>query len=155
MTDRSDLGKIKGVYGVSPVFLQRATVVSLLSFVFFLLMMFGFYVRQNIGYFLLATAFLAVNVLTLVGWIAIRKKTVQIFENGIRYREFRARWEEIRFVKRTVVSKMMGGERQSAVIEKHDGQRVEIPDALDRIGDIVAIIESGVERVAANEPESR
>lgn len=107
----------------------------MLSFVFFLLMMFGFYLRQNIGYFLLATAFLAVNVLTLVGWISIRKRTVRVYENGLHYRDFRARWSEIESVY------FSGG---SLRITSTGGASVELPKTIDRLDAIARLIETRI-----------
>jgi hypothetical protein len=130
---QTDLGKLRGVYGVSPLFMQRAAAVSLLSFIFFLLMMGGFYWRQNIGYFLLATAFLAVNVLTLIGWIAIRRKTVQIYEFGFRFKNFCALWDEISAVERADTA---------FKITKVDGSSFELPNAIDKADAIAAIITS-------------
>jgi hypothetical protein len=139
------LGKISGVYRVSPAFLQRAAAVSVLSFVFFVLMMFGFYVRQNIGYFLLATAFLAVNVLTLVGWLAIRRGTVRIYGGGIEFRRFRARWDEIERVELRDDGKPAGGRRHSATIVKRNGESAEIPDAIAGAAEIAAVIRSKID----------
>ncbi len=131
----AEFGKLQGVFGVSPSFLQRAAIVSMLSFVFFLLMMFGFYLRQNIGYFLLATAFLAVNVLTLVGWISIRRRTVRVYEKGLRYRDFDAFWSEIESVD------FEGGALR---IMKSGGVSVELPKTVDRLDAIARLIESRV-----------
>lgn len=132
----ADFGKLQGVFGVSPSFLQRAAVVSMLSFVFFLLMMFGFYLRQNIGYFLLATAFLAVNVLTLVGWISIRRRTVRVFEKGLHYRDFDAYWNEIESV---------SFEAGALRITKVGGISVELPKTVDRLDAIARLIESRID----------
>jgi hypothetical protein len=51
MTKTQELGKLKSVYGISPAYLQRAAIVAIVSFVFFLLMLVAFSLRQNIGYF--------------------------------------------------------------------------------------------------------
>jgi hypothetical protein len=45
------LGKLQAVYGTSPAYLQRAAMTAIISFVFFLAMLFVFSIRQNIGYF--------------------------------------------------------------------------------------------------------
>lgn len=75
--------------------MQRATFVAVLSFLFFLAMMFGFYLRQNIGYFLLATAFLLIYLLTMFSWVYQRRSMVRIYKNGIRYRRIAVPWDEI------------------------------------------------------------
>lgn len=135
-----ELGQLKGVFGVSPAVLQRAAAVAFLSFVFFLLMMFGFYLRQNIGYFLLATAFLVVNLFTLIGWFAIRKKTVRIYEHGIRFRDFAATWDEITAVESRSDAGKLTSEKASVAITRTDGKSVVLPNSIDRIEEIVAVI---------------
>ncbi|MET0753698.1 MAG: hypothetical protein ABWZ66_10015, partial [Pyrinomonadaceae bacterium] len=90
-----NLGKLESVHGIAPAYMMRALVVASLSFVFFLVMLVGFYIRQNIGYFLLSTAFLVVYVLTMFGWLAQRRKVLRIYENGFSYKKFAASWDEI------------------------------------------------------------
>lgn len=97
----TNFGKIISVHGISPGFLQKAAAVSFLSFLFFLAMMLGFYIRQNIGYFLLATAFLIVNIFTLTGWFLMRRNILKIYENGFSYKKFSTVWNEIESVKTT------------------------------------------------------
>lgn len=122
------LGKLESVHGVAPAHLQRAAIVCLLSFVFFLAMMFGFYIRQNIGYFLLATAFLLVNVLTLIGWMFLRRNHLSIHENGLAWRRFRVRWDGIETVGRTA-----GSKRTSLEVVAKNGDRFTLPDSIDRL----------------------
>ena len=84
MSDQiKQLGKLESVHPTSPVFLQRALVVIILSFIFFFAMLIAFTLRQHFGYFLLATAFLIVKLFTLFGWLMQRRKEVKIYENGI------------------------------------------------------------------------
>jgi len=59
----------------SPAQMQRATFIAVLSFLFFLAMMFAFYIRQSMLYFLLATGFLIVYLVTMVSFVRLRKKT--------------------------------------------------------------------------------
>ena len=56
---------------VSPAQVQRSAFIAALSFLFFLGMMFAFYLRQNILYFLLATAFLIVYVITMISFVRL------------------------------------------------------------------------------------
>ncbi len=94
-----NLGPLISTHGTSPRFLQRAAIVALVSFVFFLVMIAAFYARPQIGYFILATAFLLVDLFTLIGiWIQ-KRNVVKVFENGIEYKKFRAAWNEIDSVK--------------------------------------------------------
>lgn len=53
--------------------LQRAVFIAVLSFLFFLAMMFAFYLRQSILYFLLATAFLFVYIVTMISFVRLRR----------------------------------------------------------------------------------
>ena len=70
------LGPLISTHGTSPKFVQRAAVVALASFAFFLLMMAAFYARPQIGYFVLATAFLVVALFTLIGIWMQKRSTI-------------------------------------------------------------------------------
>lgn len=91
----NNLGKLESVHSISPVYLQRAAIIAVLSFVFFMAMLIAFYSRRNIGYFMLSSAFLVVYIFTLVSWVMQRRNVVKVFENGIRYKKFESRWDEI------------------------------------------------------------
>ncbi len=84
---------------MAPAFLQRAAIVAAVSFLFFLLTLIAFYIRQHIGYFALSTAFLVVYVFTLVGWVLQRRNVVRIYENGLSYKNFRTSWKEVISIK--------------------------------------------------------
>ncbi len=58
---------------VSPAHFQRAVFIAVLSFMFFLAMMFAFYIRQSMLYFLLATAFLILYIVTMVSILRLRR----------------------------------------------------------------------------------
>ncbi len=58
---------------ISPTQLQRAAFVAVLSFLFFLAMMFAYYIRQSALYFLLATAFLIVYIITMISIVRLRR----------------------------------------------------------------------------------
>jgi type IV secretory pathway VirB6-like protein len=58
----------------SPVHMQRAAFTAVLSFLFFLGMMFAYYILQSTIYFLLATAFLIVYVLTMISLYRLRRR---------------------------------------------------------------------------------
>lgn len=57
----------------SPSQLQRAIFIAVLSFLFFLAMMFAYYIRQSALYFLLATAFLFVYIVTMISFVRLRR----------------------------------------------------------------------------------
>lgn len=90
-----ELGRVITVHRIAPAYLQRAVFIVVLAFIFFLIMMFAFYIRQSAGYFLLASAFLILYLLTLFSWIIQRKNVVRIHENGIFYKTRTANWDEI------------------------------------------------------------
>ena len=90
-----NLGKIISIHGVQPALVQRAAIVAVLAFVFFLAMMAVFYYRQSIGYFVLASAFLVVEIFTLMGLFAQRRNVLRIFEKGLCYKKQCRGWSEI------------------------------------------------------------
>lgn len=89
------LGKLVSIHGVQPALVQRAAIVAVLSFVFFLAMLVVFSIRQNIGYFVLAGAFLVVEIFTLSGLFSHRRNVLQIFENGLCYKKDCRGWSEL------------------------------------------------------------
>ena len=66
---------------------------AVLSFLFFLAMMFAFYIRQSLLYFLLATAFLVVYLVTMFSLFSMKRTSVRIFESGLEYRKYRLLWD--------------------------------------------------------------
>lgn len=90
-----DPGKLISVHPASPLLVQRASIVAVLSFVFFLAMLLLFYLRQQIGYFLLGSAFLAVYLLTLAGIWMQKRNTVKLYENGLYCRQGFVAWSDI------------------------------------------------------------
>ena len=98
--DRSPLGKLIAVHGVSASYQQRAAAVAGLSFLFFLAMMVAFYARAHFGYFLLSTAFLVVFAFTMAGWWMQRRNVVEIFDRGVAFRGLVIEWEDIADIER-------------------------------------------------------
>lgn len=90
-----NLGKLINTYGIAPAYLQRAVIVAVLSFLFFLTTLVMFSMWRNFLYFFLSTAFLLVYLATMFGWLMVRKNLLKIYENGFTYRKFSARWDEI------------------------------------------------------------
>jgi len=64
----------QGKAPISPTQLQKAVFIAVLSFLFFLAMMFAYYIRQSTLYFLLATAFLIVYLVTMYSFVRLRRK---------------------------------------------------------------------------------
>jgi hypothetical protein len=133
----SDLGKLQSVHGIAPAYLQRAVIVAVLSFVFFLVMLVAFSIRQNFGYFLLSTAFLIVYLFTMFGWLMLRKNIVKIYENGLSYKNFTARWDEIE----TVETKRTTGAKINCEISRATGEKVVLSEAISDIEYVIRIIE--------------
>jgi hypothetical protein len=92
---KKDLGKLLSIHGASPVYMQRAAIVAVLSFIFFLAMLAVFSFRRQIGYFILSTAFLVVEVFTLLGLFSHRRNILEIRENGLKYKKRFVSWDEI------------------------------------------------------------
>ena len=127
-----DLGSVVSVHGTSGVFLQRAAIVTILSFFFFMAMLVAFYVRQQVIYFVLSTAFLIVYIFTLIGWVMQRRNTVSIYENGIGHRSFVAAWDEIQSVK--------ADPKTGITIVKTSGGSVTIPKTIADVDQIALTI---------------
>ena len=108
------MGRLIIEHGPSPATTHRAVAVAVISLAFFFAMLIAFYIRQQLGYFLLSSAFLIVYLLTMIGIWMQRRNTVKVYENGISYRNFSAAWGEITRVNANAkngltVSKIGGG----------------------------------------------
>jgi Ca2+/Na+ antiporter len=90
-----ELGRLVSVNGIAPVYVQRAVFMAVLSFMFFIAMMFAFYALQSALYFLLSTAFLIIYLLTMFSFVMQRKKSVEIYENGLKYKKDIVLWNEM------------------------------------------------------------
>ena len=129
---QKDLGSVVSVHGTSAVFLQRAAIVTILSFFFFMAMLVVFYLRQQVIYFVLSTAFLIVYIFTLIGWVMQRRNTVSIYENGIGHRSFVAAWDEIQSVK--------ADPKAGITIVKTNAESVTIPKTIRDVDQIALTI---------------
>ncbi|MEO8572712.1 MAG: hypothetical protein ABI481_01995 [Pyrinomonadaceae bacterium] len=129
---RTDLGALVSVHGTSPAALQRAAVVTILSFFFFLAMLLIFYVRDQFIYFVLSTAFLVVYIFTMIGWVMQKRNVVSIHENGIAYRKFAARWDEIQSVNAVAAS--------GITLTKSSGETVVVGPNIDGVDQIAITI---------------
>ena len=89
------LGKLVAVHPIAPAFVQRAVFIAALAFMFFLAMMFTFYLRQNILYFLLASAFLVLYLVMMFALLMQRRSTVEVCENGFRTKRQSIRWTDV------------------------------------------------------------
>jgi len=118
--DSKNLGRLIAVHPVAPAYVQRAVFIAVLSFVFFLAMMIAFYIRQSLGYFLLATAFLFVYLITMFSWFNQRKAAVKVFERGIEYRSYSLEWNDIESI----------NEDKAVVIKTVYGKAIQLPSII-------------------------
>lgn len=135
--DEKDLGKLVGSYSLSAAVLQRAVIVAAVSFAFFLIMLVAFYVRGHFGYFALSTAFLAVYIFTLVGWVIRRRSVVGIYENGIRHGNFRAAWHEIQTV---------SADKNGLQLINDRNEKTIVPLSINGFESILLTVKQGIER---------
>ncbi|MGI8469973.1 MAG: hypothetical protein ACR2N3_16155 [Pyrinomonadaceae bacterium] len=143
MTEReNELGKLQAVYGTSPALLQRAAIVAVLSFVFFLAMLFAYSLTRKFIFFMLGTAFLIVEFLVLFGWQSLRRGEFKFFENGFEFKKQSYLWDEIKSAAANGNGKQKGGYK----IEMRDGREIVLSETMDRIGEIVERIEGEIAR---------
>ena len=123
-----NLGKLVSVYAMAPAHLQRAVFIVILSFVFFLIMMIAYYVRQSLLYFLLSSAFLVIYVITLISWAMHRRNVVAVHENGINYRGRSVEWSEIKSVD------------DNGTVSINTGKPIILPKMLDRSDELIHFV---------------
>lgn len=133
-----NFGKLVSMHGTSAMFLQRAAIVAFLAFVFFLAMLIGFYLLQTVIYFVLSTAFLVVYLFTLIGWLMQKRNVVSIFEDGINYKKFAARWGEI--VSAELIDE--ASDRKYLELQKSDREKVLIPSSIHGFEKIVDFVQA-------------
>ncbi|MGI9054285.1 MAG: DUF6585 family protein [Pyrinomonadaceae bacterium] len=138
------LGKLQAVHRTSPIFLQRAAILAVVSFVFFLAMMVAFSIRQHFGYFLLATAFFIVQLFTLFGWLTQRKNELKLHENGFTFRKKLCLWDEIESMKLTTESRVVSGAKIECEILKMNGEKIVLTEAIDGIQEIINRIDEEI-----------
>lgn len=132
MTNRADLGALVSVHGTSPVYLQRAAIVAIVSFLFFLSTLLLFYLDQQLMYFVMSSAFLIIYIFTMIGWFVQKRNVVSIYANGITYRKFVSSWDEIKSVKAATDS--------GITIIKQNGESLEIGKTTADVGRIALLI---------------
>lgn len=126
-----NLGKLISVHSTSPASLQRAAIVAMLSFVFFLSILLVFYIRQQIGYFVLSSAFLVVYIFTMIGWWMQKRNVVKFYENGLTYKKSATTWKNVAATMR---------EKSSLNLITASGETINIPTSIDGIETIEAAI---------------
>ncbi len=91
-----------------------------------------FYAQQSIGYFVLSTAFLVVYIFTLIGWVMQKRTLVSIYENGITYRKFNSRWDDIKSV--------TANSKSGITIVKSNGDSITIGRSVSGLNEIASTI---------------
>jgi hypothetical protein len=129
---KQDLGELISVHGISPMYLQRSLFIAVLSLIFFLTMMAGFYIRPSIGYFVLATAFLLVYLVTMISWVLLRRRQVGLYEKGLTYKGDSVLWENIR------------GIDENGEIITANGEKFVIPKSINNFGLVLNVIRTRV-----------
>lgn len=130
-----NLGKLIAVHGIAAVYLQRAVFIVILSFIFFLAMMFAFYIRQSMVYFLLASAFLILYLVTLFSWVIQRRNLVKIHQDGIAYKDRIAGWSDMESI------------ADSGVISMRDAKPIVLPVALHDRDGVIELIRQKILRI--------
>lgn len=133
------LGKIIAEYGIAPAYLQRAVIVAVMSFFFFLATMVMFSMWRNFLYFFLSTAFLIVYLATMFGWLMLRKNVLKFYENGLTYRKFAARWSEIEAVETN-----RSGAKFNCEIQTTKGEKITLTESIYGVEEAVKIIQSKI-----------
>lgn len=130
------LGRLVSVHGVEPALLQRGVFIVVLSFLFFLSTMLLFYWRQGLGYFILATAFLIIYLVTMISFVMLRRHALNIYESGFIYRGRTVFWHQISSI----------GPQGEIVVK--DAKPLKLPRSLRNFDEIIAKIAalSGVSR---------
>jgi hypothetical protein len=129
-----DLGKLVSVHGTSAAYLQRAAIVVVMAFVFFLVTLILYNLWGDIVYLLMAAAFLILHPFTLVGWWMQKRNVVRLYENGVEFRKFNATWDEISRVE----AKTDTGVR----ITKIGGETVTLGRSVSEIGKVARVIKA-------------
>jgi hypothetical protein len=135
--DKKQLGALISTHGISPVFLQRAAIIAVLSFLFFLVTLAFFYIDQQLMYFILSSAFLIVYVFTMIGWVMQKRNFVAIHENGIARRKFATTWDDIKSVKAEAGS--------GITIVRSDGEELLIPKSTADVGRIAMVVRQNLQ----------
>lgn len=134
----SKLGKLIAVHSTSPAFLQRAVLVAALSFLFFLVTLIFYLVWQSFLYFVLATGFLIVQLLTMIGWWMQKRNAVSIYSNGLAYRRRSLAWNEISDVERSADASLM--------ISVSVGEGINIPASIHGLDRIESYVHARIAR---------
>ena len=125
---KKDLGSIISIHAITPAFVQRAVFVAVLAFMFFLAMMLAFYLRQNVVYFLLASAFLVLYIVMMFAWVTQQKNVVEIYDGGISYKKNVLTWKEIKAID------------DEGILSLYNGKPIILPRSVDKFEIMISTI---------------
>lgn len=134
MQENKDLGQLIAVHGTSSAYLQRAAIVSILSFLFFMAGLILFYIAQRFLYFLLSSAFLIVYIFTMAGWLLQRRNAVSIHEKGLVYKDRRIKWADVTGIARN--------RDKGLQIDLNGQEPVSLPPSIQALDRIEAFVRS-------------
>jgi hypothetical protein len=129
-------GNLIKTYRISPASVQKAVVIAILAFIFFLGMMFAFYAFNSLVYFILASAFLVIYIFTMFSVVIQKRSAVNLYENGITYRKLSCGWDEIGSFK----SKAAGKGRIYIEIKGPKGKTAVLPETLENAEEMIRTI---------------
>lgn len=134
----ANLGKLIAAHPTAAAYIQRAAIVAILSFVFFLAMLVAFAARQHFMYLILAAAFFVVNIFTLIGFLMQRRNVVRVYESGLSCGKARIEWGSV-----SSFRILDSGELE---IDTTNGEKLSIPKSIDRIDSLAMTIEQNTSR---------
>lgn len=92
-------------------------------------------------YFLLAMAFLFVQLFTLFGWFTQRKNEIRICENGFKYKKQIWLWNEIESIKVTGENQKLRGE-----IKNQTGEKIVLTEMIAGVDVIIKRINAELDK---------
>ncbi len=95
-------------------------------------MLMVFFLRQQVGYLVLAAAFFVVNIFTLIGFEMQKRNVLKVYEKGLSYRKVTVRWTEIAAVD--------ADSKTGFSITKIGGDKIEIPGSIDGVGKVASFV---------------
>ena len=100
--------------------------VTALAFIFFLATLIFYLIWGNFLYFLLATAFLIVQIFTMIGWWMQKRNTVFVYANGFAFKKAELLWTEIATVSHEANAKL--------TVTAKEGHAIIIPHTIHALG---------------------
>jgi Zn-dependent protease with chaperone function len=124
-----NLGKLTGVYGLSPATLQRSIIVIIVSLFFSLAMLVGWLITQKFVLLMLAVAFLVIKLLSLISLLAQRKNVLSLYEQGFIYGKICCRFDDIASVNGFEILTKSGG-------------KIVLSESINDVGEAIKLIQS-------------